>query len=155
MMIRPGVKQVIGSLLLGMLIGGTGITFYAGNDLKTMHEKLVLQQQENEALERENTLLSEQVENPDAEATLSTIHVDCNVPNDVTVQTAVKARVQKSLAFLQGKSLQILLDHPDLPNRILDPQSIMVANRKFRLRVTLVIITNDELYLRVNGQLQQ
>ncbi|EPZ44600.1 hypothetical protein N007_10225 [Alicyclobacillus acidoterrestris ATCC 49025] len=156
MMIRSsGVKQTLGALILGMIFGATGVTLYAGHDLKTMHEQLLEQQQENEALETENTLLSEQVQNPNAEAVLSSIRVDCDIPDDVPVQTAIKSRVQKNLAFLQGRSLQILLDHPDLPNRIIDPQSITVENRKFRLHVTLVIITDDELYVRVNGQLQQ
>lgn len=151
-------RKTIALLMLGMLIGGTGTTLYAERDLGRLHDRVISLQQENDALNSENILLSQQVENPTAKATLNTIKVDCTTPADIAIQAAVKQRVLQSLSFLQGKPLDVLLDDRDHPaqiiEQIINQQFIIEDKRKFRLRVTLVIITHDELYLKVAGQLE-
>lgn len=68
------------------------------------------------------------------------------------LQTAIKRQVLQSLSFLQGKSNQILLQNPYIPSAIVDVQTLVLEKRRYHLHVTVVIMTDETLYLNVSGQ---
>lgn len=143
----------IAILTLGILLGGIGSMLYATRDLGLLRADLKAAQQSNDQLENENQFLIAQSKTPTSYEVLQGIQVECPQNTDRTVQAAIKKQVLQSLSFLQGKSQRVLLENPYLPAYIINPQSVFVDKRKFRLRVTLVIIAHETLYLNVVGQL--
>lgn len=145
-------KQAIASFLLGTIIGAVAMTVYTARDLERLQGQVQLLTTHIEQLDNDNTFLNEQLREPTSKEVLKSIKVDCIQPGDVTTQVAIEKQIYKDLAFLQGKPLSNLTEHPDLPTSVIDGQWIVVSGRRFRLHVTLVIMTHDELYLRVRGQ---
>ncbi|WP_067619417.1 hypothetical protein [Alicyclobacillus acidiphilus] len=145
------MRRAIGLLLLGVLIGAAMATAYSSRDLNRLHIALRQLQQANDQLENENQFLVAEQSNP-SNHILRSIKVDCPQGTSVMLQTAIKKQVLQSLSFLQGKSNQILLQNPYIPSAIVDVQTIVLEKRRYRLHVSVVIMTDDTLYLNVSGQ---
>lgn len=147
-------RQWFAFLLLGLLIGATSCMVYVRNDLSQLQSDLSALRQANDQLENENQFLVAEATHPAPVTTIKSIKIDCPENVDLIVQSAIKKQVLKSLSFLLGKSQQIVLETPHLPAYVVNPQSIVIDKRKFRLRVTLVIIAHDTLTIDVVGQPQ-
>lgn len=147
-------RLAMAMMTLGFLLGGTGTMLYTTRDLSQLRSDLHAAQQVNEELENENQFLLAESKTPAPGQILKGIQVECPQNSNRTVQATIKKQVLQSLSFLQGKSQTVLLENPYLPAYVIDPQSVYVDKRKYRLRVTLVIIAHETLYLNVVGQLQ-
>lgn len=145
-------KNAIAAFALGIIAGSVGMTVYTSRDLNSLQGQVQSLKTHVEQLANDNTFLNEQLRQPTAEDVLRSIKVDCTSPSDVSIQSAIEKRVHDDLAFLQGKSVNDLIEHPDLPTSVIDAQWMVISGQKFRLHVTLVIMTHDELYLRVQAQ---
>ncbi|GLV13547.1 hypothetical protein Heshes_12310 [Alicyclobacillus hesperidum] len=147
------MKRIIAALAIGALAGMASAMAYTNRDLHHMHVEVKALRQANDQLENENQFLIAERTDP-SRYTLRKIQIDCPQGTDILLQTAIKRQVLQSLSFLIGKSMQILVDHPYMPSAIVDVQTITLDKRRYRLHVTVVIMTNDTLHLNVRGQLQ-
>lgn len=145
-------KAAIAAFTLGIITGAVGTTLHTTRDLNNLQGQVESLKTHVEQLANDNAFLNEQLRQPTAEDVLRAIKVDCTSPSDVSIQSAIEKRIHNDLAFLQGKSVNDLIEHPDLPASVIDAQWVVISGEKFRLHVTLVIMTHDELYLRVQAQ---
>jgi hypothetical protein len=148
------MKRLIAIFLLGVMAGAVAATLYATRDLDKLHDQVKTLEQANEELSTENAFLTAQSQQPDIKQPLKNIQVECiTTPDDPSIEAVIKQKVIKRLSFFLGKPQDVLVNHPDLPANILDGQLVHVGKQKFRVTVTLVIMTHDELHLRVRGRL--
>ncbi len=106
----------------------------------------------NDGLAEENTHLSIQLQQPRSVAIIHSIQVDCTADgNNWSVALAATGHVKQELSFLVGKELDLLTRHPDLPARILDGQTFLADNKRYRMKVILIVVS-ENIYIQVQAK---
>lgn len=149
------MKRYAGMFIVGALFGAISTTAYVTRDMDHLRDTVQALRQDNDQLQNENALLREQTESLEPKRLLDSIKVDVISPKDRSQQAAIRSRVIQSLSFLQGKPIHTLNENPEIPTNIVNNQTMVLGTLKFRLRATLVIISDDELILHVSGRIEQ
>ncbi len=142
-------KKTAAFFLLGILSGAIVTSILQATQLDRLYLQVRTLKLHNDDLAEENAHLSIQLQQPRKIAIVHGIQVDCTTPeNNWAVALAASSHVKQELTFLVGKELDLLIRHPDLPARILDGQTFSTENKRYRLKVTLIVI-GETLYIQV------
>lgn len=121
---------------------------YQGREVDRLYVKLSQLTIKYEDLQQENVQLSAKLHQTDPEPVIQGFQVDAKAPDSITQLQSVQF-VKQQLAFLVGRKLQILVDHPDLPYRLLDGRDFMVGNEQYTVRL-LTVVVDETPYLRIS-----
>ncbi len=142
-------KKLTAFFLIGVIIGGVVTSTWQAREMEHLYLQVRKLKLHNDDLVEENTHLSMEMQQPKNTALLRGIQVDCTTPgNDWAVILSAADRAKEELSFLVGKELEVLIRNPDLPARVLDGQTFSVENKRYRLKVVLIVIS-ETLYVRL------
>ena len=134
---------------LGLILGASLMTAYQGREIDNLNVKVTDLQQKNEYLQQKNTQLSSALLQGHVTPTIQGFRVAAKAPDALSELETVQF-VKQQLAFLVGRPLTVLQEHPDLPYRLLDGRTFEVSQKQYTVRLQSVVV-DEILYLRVTA----
>lgn len=142
------IRQSIAWMAIGVMIGASIMNLIHGRQFENLNLRIQTLTMHYDELERENTRLSAQLHQPSTEPLLQNINVQAKAPDDPTELQVIQF-VQQQLQFLEGRRIDILLEDPELPTRMLDGRTLTVDSQKLTIRVTSTVLVGETLKLHV------
>lgn len=123
---------------------------YQGQEFDNLYKEVSRLKLVTSDLQQENAQLSIQLHQPHL-TTVQNIDVECTVPTgDHSLSLACSRYVKEQMSFLIGRDVSILINHPDIPSRILDGQICTVDKHKLRLHVQLLVL-GTSVYIKIKA----
>lgn len=144
------MRQSFAWTVIGILIGSSVMNLIHGRQFENLNLQIQTLQMHYDTLERENARLSAQLHQPSTEPLLQNIDVQAKAP-DGPSELQVVQFVQQQLQFLEGRRIQILLDQPELPTKLLEGRTLSVDNQTLKIHVVRTILVGETLHLLVSA----
>lgn len=136
-------------LILGIVLGAAFMTAYQGRETDHLNQQISELQQNYDYLKQKNSQLLAKLEQAHPSPSIEGFRVQAKTPDALSELEAINF-VKSQLAFLIGRPLWILQEHPDLPFRLLDGRTFSVGQEKYTIRLVSVVV--DQIpYLRVTA----
>jgi sugar diacid utilization regulator len=144
-------RKYMAIFIIGAIIGAVITSTWQAKDMENLFLQVRKLTLHNDELAEENARLSMETSQPQKVALIKSVQVDCiNRGNDWAVTLAATDSVKEELSFLVGKDLDVLIHNPDLPARILNGQSFSVDNKRYHIKVALVVIS-ETVYVQIQA----
>lgn len=125
------------------------MTAYLGRETDRLNQQMSELRQNYDYVQQKNAQLQSQLKQTHPIPNIQGFRVQAKAPDALSELEAIQF-VKSQLAFLIGRPLLILQEHPDLPYRLLDGRTFSVGQEKYVIRLSSVVI--DQIpYLRVTA----
>lgn len=125
------------------------MTAYQGRETDHLNQQISELQQNYDYVKQKNAQLLSKLQQAHPSPSIEGFRVQAKAPDALSELEAIQF-VKAQLAFLIGRPLLILQEHPDLPFRLLDGRTFSVGQEKYTIRLVSVVV--DQIpYLRVTA----